>query len=92
MKHRNQLTNRIALELAFPVDRRSVREPLRKDSPQPISIHLPFHRPTKTASRPCYLPPAGPVAHVHSSKSGIYMDDSMPIRPAAVERFSPERF
>jgi len=32
MKHRNQLTNRIALDLAFPVDRRGEREPLRKHS------------------------------------------------------------
>ena len=92
MTHSNQLTNRIALELGFPVGRRRVREPLRKDSPQPISMDPRFHKPTKTASRPCYLPPAGPVAHVHPSKSEIYMDDSMPIRPAAVERFSPIRF
>lgn len=92
MKHRNQLTTPIALELAFPVDRRGVREPLRKDSPQPISMDPRFRRPTKTTSRPCCLPPAGPVAHVHPSKSEIYMDDSMPITPAVVERFSPIRF
>jgi hypothetical protein len=92
MKRCDRLRNRIALELAFPVDRRGVREPLRKDSPQSISIHLHFHRPIKTASSPCYVPPAGPAAHVHPSKSGIHMHDSMPIRRAAVERFSPIRF
>jgi hypothetical protein len=92
MKHCDQLTNRIALELAFPVDPRGVREPLRKDSPQPISMHPRFHRPTKIASMPCWLPPAGPIAHVYPSTSGIYTDDSMPIRPAAVERFSPIHF
>ena len=67
MKHRNQLTKRIAMELAFPVDRRGMREPLRKDSPQPISMDPRFHRPTKTTSKPCCLPPAGSVAHVHPS-------------------------
>jgi hypothetical protein len=92
MKHCDRLTNRIALELAFPVDRRGVREPLRKDSPQSISMHPCFHRQTKTASMPCRLPPAGIVAHAHPSTSRIYMDDSIPIRPDEVERFSPIHF
>jgi hypothetical protein len=92
MKNRDQHTNQIAKVLEFPVDRRGVREPLCKDSPQPVSIHLRFHRPTQIASKLCYLPPASPVAHVHSSKPGIYTHHSMPIRRAAVERFSPIRF
>jgi hypothetical protein len=92
MKHYDWLTNRIAPELALPVDCGGVPGTLRKDSPQSISIHPCFHRQTKTASMPCRLPPADPVAYAHPSTSGIDMDNSIPIRPAAVERFSPIHF
>jgi hypothetical protein len=92
MKDYDWLTNRIAPELALPVDCGGVPGTLPKDSPQSISIHACFHRQTKTASMSCRLPPAGPVAYDHLSTSGIYVDGSIPIRPAAVERFSPIHF
>ena len=59
MKHRNQLTNRIALELAFPVDRRGVLSRSTKILRQPISTPQLFHMPTETESHPfACLPPA----------------------------------
>ena len=92
MKHRERLTNPIALELAFPVGGGRVLQRLHRHSWEPISTPQLLQLPSKTESPSSCRPPASPMIQTHGGTSKIHANISMPIRPAAVERFSPIHF
>ena len=92
MRHHGRLTNPTSLELRFSVRGRRVLKRLCEDSPEPISIHQRSQWPTEIASNPSCSPPAGPMTDLHRSTFATHSDNSIPIRPAAVERFSPIHF
>ena len=92
MKHRDRLTNRVALELAFPVGNSCVFQPLYQDSRELISILQLFRSPANTASEPSLPPPVSPLIQAYVSCFQTQVGNSTPISPAVVERFSPIHF
>jgi hypothetical protein len=92
MKHRDQLTNRIVMKLALPVDGSSVHQRLGQHSCEPIPIPqlrpLQSKDPISTFSHAC----ARCSIPAHGATSKVNKHVSIPIGPAAVERFSPTHF
>jgi hypothetical protein len=92
MKHFDRLTNRIALELASPVGCTRVLQRLYQHSWKPIFTSQLLHLPLNIESRSACRPLTSPMIQTHGFTSEIHTNISMPIRPTAVERFSPIHF
>jgi hypothetical protein len=92
MKHLDRLTNRIALELASPVGGSRVLQRPYQHSWEPIFTSQLLQLPSNIESRSACRPLASPMIQTHRFTSEIHTNISMPIRPDAVERFSPIHF
>ncbi len=92
MKHFDQLTKRIAPELASPVGGSRVLQRLYQHSWEPLSTSQLLQLPSETESPSSCRPPASPRIQTHGFPSEIHTNIAMPIRQAAVERFSPNHF